>query len=67
MPFLVIILSALFWALIAVIKKRREYLTKYLVSTIIIVLFLIHPNIVRAMLSLFSCTEIEGDQWLQDA
>ena len=37
-----------------------------LVSTVIVVLFLIHPTVVKVMLSVFSCTRIEEDWWLTD-
>ena len=57
----------MFWSVMAIIRKRKEYLSHQLVSTIIVVLFLIHPQIVKTMIALFSCTEIEkNDWWLQD-
>ena len=36
-------------------------------STILILLFLIHPGVFKANLSVFSCTELEpGEFWLSD-
>jgi hypothetical protein len=33
------------------------------VTTIIVVLFLAHPNIVKTMFSVFSCQEIDSGEW----
>ena len=32
-------------------------------STIIVVLFLVHPIVVKSIFALFACTEIEKDEW----
>ena len=51
------------------IHSRKEVLLSIykneLVTTMIILFFLVHPNIVKLMFSVFSCREIEGkDYWL---
>ena len=63
LPVLIIIVSVVFWASAALIKRRKEYMNVQLVSTIIIVLLLIHPNVIKTMTALFSCTEIDNDEW----
>ena len=67
LPFIAIILSLIYWAIAALVRKRISYLKQQLVSTTIIVMSLIHPGLVKTMISLFSCTEIDsGEWWLTD-
>ena len=55
------LLSFLFWSIISCIRKEgiNQFLGKFM-STLIIVLFLIHPNIAKKMFLAFNCIEIEG-------
>ena len=62
-PIVVIFVSTSIWGIVALVRKRKEYLTQHLVSTIVVVLFVIHPNIVKTSIALFSCTEIDEDEW----
>ena len=59
-------LCILFWSILSLIKRSMRYMTGELVSSIIVVLFMIHPNVVKNMLTIFSCTQIEGEWWLID-
>ena len=63
-PAIVILISIAFWGTIALVRKNSTFLTHYLVASVIVVLFLFHPIIFRTMISIFSCTEIDGDWWL---
>ncbi|CAG9311412.1 unnamed protein product [Blepharisma stoltei] len=59
--------SLLFWSLIALHRHDRSSFKNNLVSTIVILLFLFHPNLVKTMFSVFSCREIDsGEYWLVD-
>ena len=63
LPFLVILVSIIFWTVVALLRKRKDYVNRQMVSTIIIVLLLIHPTVVKTMIALFSCTEINPNEW----
>ena len=67
LPFVILIFSACFWGIYSLKKRSLEYMRLQFIATIIIVMFLAHPNILRMMLSAFACTEIEkGEYWLLD-
>ncbi len=65
MPFLIGIASYLFWALHKCIKKMDFFQTAKFISTLVISLFIIHPNIVQTMFNNFNCKEIEGEKRAQ--
>ncbi|CAG9326024.1 unnamed protein product [Blepharisma stoltei] len=59
--------SLLFWVCMMLHRGNFLTFTNDLVSTIVILLFLIHPNLVKVMFSSFSCREIDvGEFWLVD-
>jgi len=65
MPLLLIVFSVLSWMGIAWWKKSLKQFGAKCAATIIIIFFLILPNLVDSMFSLFSCQEIEaGENWL---
>jgi len=65
MPLLLIAVSLFFWTFLAWRKKKWVFLTRECAATIVIIFFLILPNLVDSMFSLFSCQEIEaGEYWL---
>jgi predicted outer membrane repeat protein len=65
LPGLIVSISVLFWGFIGAKQNDFSIMRKQMVSTIIILLFLAHPNIVQAMFSMLSCTEIDpGESWL---
>ena len=44
-----------------------SYLTTHGVATCVILLFLVHPTLIKIMFSIFSCREIEnGELWLNE-
>ncbi len=55
LPVAIIGISAAFWAVVCAIKKTWIYLQQQFVTTLIVVLFLAHPNIVKSMFSVFAC------------
>jgi len=65
MPLLLIAASVLFWAAVAWKKRNWRLMRQECVATIVIIFFLIEPNLVDSLFSLFSCQEIEaGEYWL---
>eukprot|EP00347_Sterkiella_histriomuscorum_P001991 403369895 len=61
-PFICAIASFGFWYLYWNIKKKSfEYLGKA-ISTLIILLFLVHPSIVQNMFYNFKCMDVDGEQ-----
>ncbi|CAG9330614.1 unnamed protein product [Blepharisma stoltei] len=66
-PIIIAIISVLFWGSVAIYKKTLTSFKNDLTSTIVILLFLYHPNLVKSMFAMFSCREIEeGEYWLID-
>ncbi len=61
LPLIVALLCLVFWFTIALIRKRpfKEFLSKY-ISTLIVVLFLVHPDIAKSMFLTFNCLEVDG-------
>ncbi|CAG9309797.1 unnamed protein product [Blepharisma stoltei] len=65
LPILVAILCLLAWCLIKCKKRNFRNLWNDYVSTCIILLFLLHPNIVKTMFGSFNCKQInDGEYWL---
>ena len=59
--------SLVVWTFIAICKGNYTYFKKELITTMIVLFFLVHPNVVRLMFSAFACTEIEGKgHWLME-
>jgi len=65
LPGLVVGVSVLFWGFLGAKRNDFSVMRNQMVSTIIILLFLVHPNIVQSMFSMLSCEEIDpGESWL---
>jgi hypothetical protein len=62
-PFLIMGVSILFWGIYAAVKKNRIYLKSHLLTTIIVLLFLFHPDIVEMIFSAFSCMQIDPGEF----
>ena len=58
-PFLLCLVSYLFWFTYYKIKKLNQDYNGKSISTLVILLFLIHPNLVQIMFSDFQCTPID--------
>ena len=64
-PLLLIIVTGVIWGGVAIHKNDSGYLTTHGIATLIILLFLIHPTLIKVMFSVFSCREIEhGEAYL---
>ena len=65
-PGFIIILSFIIWGGYAIHKRDSGYLSTHGVATIVILIFLVHPQLIKLMFSIFSCREIEGDLYLNE-
>ncbi|CAG9326025.1 unnamed protein product [Blepharisma stoltei] len=66
-PIVIGLISLLFWGTMAIYKRSAKTFKNDLISTIVILLFLFHPNLVKAMFGVFSCRELDsGEYWLVD-
>mmetsp|Transcript_17203 Transcript_17203/g.12286 ORF Transcript_17203/g.12286 Transcript_17203/m.12286 type:complete len:422 (+) Transcript_17203:512-1777(+) len=61
LPFLILLASFLIWLLIVRITKQMHNLSARVVASFIIVLFLVHPDIVKYMISIFNCYNVDGE------
>ncbi|OMJ68192.1 hypothetical protein SteCoe_34433 [Stentor coeruleus] len=59
-PLIIWAIGFLVWVLICLSKKSWKYLKRELLTTEIVLFFLIYPNIVKFMFTAFSCTYIKG-------
>jgi hypothetical protein len=65
LPIVVLVLAVIVWFALKRLKKT-EYAGSKCVMTFIVLLFLIHPNLVKRNFSMFDCVEVEdGEYWLQ--
>jgi len=67
LPFLVLATSATFWNIYLSFYKRPKDFSNRFISTVIILLFLIHPTIVQVLFDVFDCQDVNGtDRLLND-
>lgn len=61
LPILLFLACLLFWAIVGRIQRKslQEFRGKF-ISSLIVVLFLVHPNIAQTMFLTFNCIKIEG-------
>jgi hypothetical protein len=55
-----------YWALYKALCRTKQYPVGRAVSSLVVMLFLVHPNIVMHMFSDLRCVDIDGDQRLFD-
>ena len=61
LPLIVGLVSFLFWFIYTRVKKQyREYMSDYITSTIVVVLFIVHPNICQMVFQIFNCKEVNN-------
>jgi hypothetical protein len=66
LPFLLTIISFGVWWLISYKEANRsEILKTKAISTVVILLFFVHPNIVKQVFQTFYCLDIDGEQRLK--
>ena len=64
-PLPMIAASVIFWGVVVLKTRKWEQMREECAATIVIIFFLILPNLVNSMFSMFSCQEIEtGEFWL---
>ena len=61
LPFLIATVSFGSWRLYARISKNSESIIGRATSTMVILLFLVHPNIVQYMFNTFNCFDVDGE------
>jgi hypothetical protein len=56
-----VLVCLIFWTIVGRVQKKTlaEFRGKF-ISTLIVVLFLIHPDIAKSMFLTFNCVEIDG-------
>jgi hypothetical protein len=64
-PFILTFLSMVYWVIYCRVKKNYTYFKDCFISTVVVLLFLIHPNISSAMFSAFNCIELDGTYYLR--
>jgi hypothetical protein len=67
LPLAILSLSSAYWGVVAKVRHNKEYLKKHLVTTVIVLYFMLHPSITSLSFSLLSCRELmPGEYWLKD-
>ncbi|CAG9321988.1 unnamed protein product [Blepharisma stoltei] len=67
LPISIPIASAICWSLISLCKRTFALFMKNIVTTSIIVAFLVHPSLIKYYFSSFDCTTLDyGEVWLVD-
>ena len=66
-PIIIWSLSFIVWIVVCFFKETYKFIKREFFTSIIVLFFLVHPNIVKTIFSSFSCREIVGiDYWLVD-
>ena len=60
MPILLALVSYLVWGTKKWVKKLPAFETNKAVATLVISLFIVHPNIVQYMFNDFNCQDVDG-------
>ena len=60
LPILLGIASVLFWFLYSWIRGSMFQMKDSFISTLVVLLFLVHPNIAKFMFSFFNCMQVDG-------
>ncbi|CDW77647.1 UNKNOWN [Stylonychia lemnae] len=61
LPFLLAILSYAFWMIVSCKKQSKNILMTKAVSSLVILLFLIHPTLVSYFFKAFDCIKVDGE------
>jgi hypothetical protein len=66
-PVIFSLAATTFWTVHFAVRRDKGVFRKQWVATLVVLFFLIHPNILRSNFSYFACTEIEsGEFWLKE-
>jgi hypothetical protein len=64
-PIILILLACFVWGVVALVKRRTEYLRVHVVCSVIVLLLSMQPIVLQSSLQLFPCVEVEhGSLWL---
>lgn len=66
LPFLIAAVCFGFWNTYKLIRRSTHSVFGKSLSTIVIILFFVHPNIVQYMFFNFKCLEVDGDSRVED-
>mmetsp|Transcript_24142 Transcript_24142/g.4036 ORF Transcript_24142/g.4036 Transcript_24142/m.4036 type:complete len:80 (+) Transcript_24142:1680-1919(+) len=67
LPFLIVLICTVLWGAVTVITRDTYYMKNQYVTTLVVLMFLAHPDIVERIFAVFSCTEIDnGEFYLND-
>mmetsp|Transcript_10585 Transcript_10585/g.20407 ORF Transcript_10585/g.20407 Transcript_10585/m.20407 type:complete len:511 (+) Transcript_10585:842-2374(+) len=65
LPLALAFFSVVFWMGVYMKTHKAGYLRKELVTTLVVLFFLVHPSLVKEYFSVFSCRELDGTSlWL---
>ena len=65
LPAALILINFIIWGTVAAIKRNRNVLKREAMTTMVILYFLIHPDLIKTFFLAMSCREIEsGEKWL---
>jgi hypothetical protein len=66
-PVIFSLAATAFWAIHFAIRRDKRVFRMQWVATLVVLFFIIHPNILRSNFSYFACTEIQsGESWLKE-
>mmetsp|Transcript_9017 Transcript_9017/g.6792 ORF Transcript_9017/g.6792 Transcript_9017/m.6792 type:complete len:106 (-) Transcript_9017:66-383(-) len=66
LPFLIFIGCYGIWYLIGLCQRSLSKTKSRAIASLVIVLFLVHPDIVQYMFSMFNCYEVDGESRIYD-
>lgn len=61
LPVIIAIISVTVWSIILKRRNAMEHLETRFVSSLVIIVFLIHPTITQYMIDVFNCQDFDGD------
>jgi hypothetical protein len=65
LPVIIVGVSALFWLSVSLCKRSLNVMRNQFVTTVIVLLFLAHPTLLKYTFSAFACMELnDGEYWL---
>ena len=60
-PFFIALVSLVVWSIILKRRNAMEHLETRFISSLVIIVFLIHPTITQYMIDMFNCLDFDGD------
>jgi hypothetical protein len=63
-PVLLPTAAALYWSVVYYFKRQKRVFRLHLVTTIVVLFFLVLPSLIKQYFTVYNCMEIEGQLWL---